>query len=148
MSSFRCAQPAPCVSDGGHSQSVYATVQVRQPIFPEPEPGCAALGDPARITAEDSMTSTGRRVDLTGPQASWPAAALALWRGATVRVLALRDSWHPAPVQGDRRLREVLGAILGDDPDRILITSGVRAGASVIARDAQMIRHERPSFMG
>lgn len=87
-------------------------------------------------------------IDLTGPQASWPAAALRLWSEATERVLGSPDSWHPPPLQGEQRLREVLGAIFGADPDQILVTSGVRATASVVGRHAHRILHERPSFTG
>ncbi|WP_165977639.1 aminotransferase class I/II-fold pyridoxal phosphate-dependent enzyme [Nonomuraea diastatica] len=87
-------------------------------------------------------------VDLTGPQATWPAAGLRLWREATDHVLGLPDSWHPPPLQGDRGLREVLGVILDENPDDVLVTSGVRAGASVMARTARSFSHEQPSFTG
>jgi DNA-binding transcriptional MocR family regulator len=94
------------------------------------------------------MTRAALPVDLSGPQASWPGAALRLWRDATEHVLAQPDVWHPAPIQGERCLRVTLGAILHEDPDQILITSGVRAAASVIARGARAVLHERPSFTG
>src|SRR5207248_2863027 len=94
------------------------------------------------------MIGADRRVDLTGPQATWPAAARRLWREATEHVLGLPDSWHPPPWRGDPRLREVLGSILGSPPDDLVITCGVRAGASVIARTARRVLHERPSFTG
>ncbi|MEO3789008.1 aminotransferase class I/II-fold pyridoxal phosphate-dependent enzyme [Nonomuraea sp. B10E15] len=90
----------------------------------------------------------GHPVDLTGPQATWPSAGLRLWRAATDHVLGLPDAWHPPPPQGDRGLREVLGAILREDPDDVLITSGVRAGASVIAQFGESFSHEQPSFTG
>jgi DNA-binding transcriptional MocR family regulator len=99
----------------------------------------------------ERVPSHGREsdpIDLTGPQASWPAAALRLWCEATEDALARPDTWHPPPPQGEYRLREVLGDILGEDPDDVLITSGVRAGASVIARTAREVLHERPSFSG
>lgn len=91
---------------------------------------------------------TGRQVDLTGPQASWPARALRLWSEATSDVIHERDAWHPAPLQGDLRLRETLASLLSEDPENILITNGVRASASVIARTAGRVMHERPSFTG
>jgi DNA-binding transcriptional MocR family regulator len=88
-------------------------------------------------------------VDLSGPQASWPRKARRLWRDATARALACPDSWHPAPVQGERCLRDVLGAILQEDAEQVVITSGVRAAAAtLIAPGERTILHERPSFTG
>jgi DNA-binding transcriptional MocR family regulator len=98
--------------------------------------------------AEGRSAGTTCQVDLTGPQASWPAAALRLWRNATDRVLGMPGSWNPPPIQGDQRLREVLGGILHEDPGEILITSGVRAGASVIGLGRPRVLHEHPSFSG
>ncbi|MGW4795810.1 aminotransferase class I/II-fold pyridoxal phosphate-dependent enzyme [Nonomuraea sp. NPDC004297] len=64
------------------------------------------------------------------------------------RESAASDAWHSASRQGDRGLREVLASILGDAPERLMITSGVRSGVGVLSRGVRRVLHERPSFAG
>lgn len=91
------------------------------------------------------MTTT---IDLTGRQPGWPAPATRLW-GECVAA-AVRDDRHSRtpPRAGLADLRAELGRRWGTDPDRMVITTGVRAATALLARPGEVALVESPGFSG
>ncbi|MFL6130921.1 MAG: aminotransferase class I/II-fold pyridoxal phosphate-dependent enzyme [Mycobacteriales bacterium] len=87
-------------------------------------------------------------LDLTGP---WPPPGpecRRLWLAAAGRAVAEDAAWLTAFPAGDAQVREQLGGLLGTDPRRLVLTSGIRAGAAALARTARRVLIECPTFAG
>lgn len=87
-------------------------------------------------------------IDLTGAHPALTVEAASLlrraWRDAADHV----DVNAAAPPLGLPSLRQALGRALGEDPDLILITAGVRAAIPVLGRRLAHTTLEIPTFNG
>lgn len=96
-----------------------------------------------------TVGSRNALIDLTGRQPPWPQAAVELWAACLNRALSNRVCWRTPPPEGMPELREVLAVRLGAAPEEILVTSGVRAAASLLTRVRRRPTiMEQPSFSG
>lgn len=87
-------------------------------------------------------------VDLTGRQPSWPVQVSRLWLDCTQ--VALEDATHVTtpPRTGVEDFRRALASRLETTADRIMITCGVRAMATLIAKPGNEVVLEKPGFRG
>jgi DNA-binding transcriptional MocR family regulator len=89
-------------------------------------------------------------IDLTGRSPDWPVAAQRLWEQALTDAARERGSWSaPYPeAAGDPALREALADSLRLDPADVFLAAGVRATTIPLARVAEHVLVERPTFAG
>lgn len=85
-------------------------------------------------------------IDLTGAQPEWPAEATRLWVECTAMAAAERQIWRTPQFRGDEVLREVLARYLGHDPEKLLITQGVRSSVSRLKYVSRRLIIEQPTY--
>ena len=72
--------------------------------------------------------------DLTGVTPSWPPDLEAVWASCVADAAGAPGAWHGPASRGDPELLKALGDLLRVAPDRIVVTSGVRACAVAMGR--------------
>jgi DNA-binding transcriptional MocR family regulator len=84
--------------------------------------------------------------DLTGVTAPWPGELLPVWADALAGAGRSAGVWRTPKERGEPELLDVLGELLGADPGRITVVTGVRAAAVVLGRCRGVAHVERPTF--
>lgn len=86
------------------------------------------------------------RIDLSGRQPVWPETARGLLQSCQSIAINDRDVWQTPPQFGDLLLRQMLALTLEDDPANIIVTTGVRAAAFILAHANVHVFHESPGY--
>ncbi|MBA4376477.1 MAG: hypothetical protein C0401_09945 [Anaerolinea sp.] len=94
------------------------------------------------------LKDPGYLIDLSGRQPQWPESIVCRWQKSHESALRDSDVWRTPPHEGDLVLRQILGEILEDDFNNIIITAGVRSAAFSLVCHGDIVYHEYPTFRG
>lgn len=92
------------------------------------------------------MARSGGVLDLTGPNAGWPAESQALWRRSLHAAELDATAWDTPPATGTQQLRAALAAELELPVEGLAVTGGIRGRVPVLLAGAERLLIEQPSF--